>query len=174
MSIPAIAALEEDNVDDMWLNLGRLYFPITEGYIMTAQSRLRVESGQRADFGVRKVINGNVRVVICEDSAYENMNLALEWKNKREKLKAYCGQTRVAESDFEQTIFGIIRVGKSSQFYKYAFGQSELLCLHSLDEAYSFKSDKAKIDYWVGYIHDQDSKAAAEQTSPHILAHQQL
>ena len=163
MSIPAIAALEanikagahEDTVDDMWLNLGPLYFPITEGWIKTAQSCTRAGSGQKADVGVRKFINGNVRVVICEDSFYEHMNQASEWESKRIQLKQYCGQTRVAESQFTKTIFGIITVGKASQFYKYAHGQSALVCLHSLDEAYSFKSDEAKIDYWMGYLHDQ-------------------
>lgn len=163
MSYPAIAALEakikagshEDAVDDMWVNLGPLYFPLLNGYTMTAQSRPRGTSGQKADVGIRKFINGNVRVVICEDSSYEHMNQAAEWESKREQLKRYCGQTRVEEGTFKKTIYGIITVGKASQFYAYAYGQSDLVCLHDVNKAYDFKAESNFIDYWMAYIRDQ-------------------
>ena len=163
MAIPAIAALEakikagshEDAVDDMWVNMGPLYFPILKGYTMTAQSRLRGTSGQKADVGIRKFINGNVRVVICEDSSYEHMNQAAEWESKREQLAAYCGQTRVQESNFTKTIYGIITVGKNSQFYAYAYGQNKLVCLHDENVAFNFKTQSDEIDRWMSYIYDQ-------------------
>jgi hypothetical protein len=163
MAYPAIAALEakikagshEDAVDDMWVNIGPLYFPLADGFTMTAQSRLREESGQKSVIGIRKFVNGNVRVVVFEDSSYEHQNQASEWEEKKLQLKRYLGQTRVAEVDFVKTLFGVVTIGKASQFFSYPYGQSELHCLHDESEAYTFKNHQADIDRWMVYVREQ-------------------
>jgi hypothetical protein len=162
MAYPAIAALEakikagshEDAVDEMWVNTAPLYFPLADGFTMSIQSRFRDESRQKGDVGVRKFVNGNVRVVVFEDSSYKHQNQASAWKSKREQLKNYLGQTRVAEKDFKKTLFGVITIGKASQFFSYPF-QSELKCLHDESEAYTFKNHQADVDCWMMYMREQ-------------------
>ncbi|KAI9780273.1 MAG: hypothetical protein M1839_006833 [Geoglossum umbratile] len=162
MAYPAIVTLEamikagghEDAVDDMWINIAPLYFPLADGFTMTAQSRLRREGGQKGDIGIRKFINGNARVVVFEEPPYEHQNQASEWE-KKFWLKESLGQTRAAEADFVKTLFGVITIGKASQFFSYPYNQSELHCLHDESEAYTFKHHQADIDRWMVYMREQ-------------------
>ena len=163
MSYKPIAALEakieagshEDTVDDLWVNIAPMYFTLLDGFTMTAQSRIRVDSGQKIDVGVRKFINGNVRVVVFEDASYEHQGQASQWAAKRGQLKRYLGQTRVEEYMFKKTLYGVITIGKASQFFSYPYGQSELQCLHDDSEAYNFKDQQAEVDYWMTYLRDE-------------------
>ncbi|KAH0547702.1 hypothetical protein FGG08_000191 [Glutinoglossum americanum] len=163
MAHPAIAALEarikagnhEDVVDDMWVNTAPLYFLLADGFTVAAQSRFRDESGKEGGIGVRKFVNGNARVVVFEDPFYEHQNQASEWASKRAQLKGYLGQMRMAEPDFQKMLFGVITIGKASQFFSYPYLQSELRCLHDGSEAYTFKNHQAEVDRWMTYMRDQ-------------------
>jgi hypothetical protein len=161
MAYPAIAELEaqikagshEDAVDDMWLNIGPLYFPLAEGFT-TVQSRPRASSGQNIDFRVRKFVNGNVRVLIVEVASYEHQDQASVWAGKKDLLKDYLTQTLAAENQFEGTLFGVITIRKASQFFSSSLN-SELRCLHDESEAYTFKDHRADVDHWMVYMREQ-------------------
>lgn len=163
MSYPAIAALEamikagshQDAVDDMWINIGPIYWKVEDGFITKGLSRPRLASGQMTNVGFREFVNGNVRVIIIEDSFYEYQNPAAEWASKYEQVKSYCGQTRTAEPNNKKPFFVIVTIGKASQFFVYPYGQSELQCLHSLNQAFEFKKDRESVNRWCTWIRDQ-------------------
>ncbi|KAK0451391.1 uncharacterized protein EV420DRAFT_715330 [Desarmillaria tabescens] len=163
MAFPPIAALEakikagshEDVVDDMWLNVGSLYFTLADGFTVSGQSRPRVQSGQKIDVGWRKLVNGNVRVFIIEDASYAHKNSGATWDEKRTQLKGYLAQTRVAEPNFKKTLFGAVTIGKATQFFSYPYRQDQLQPLHDVDKAFEFKKHQERIDYYLTYIRDQ-------------------
>jgi hypothetical protein len=163
MAYPAIVALEAKveagshggAVDDMWVNIAPLYFLLSDGFTMTVQSRLGDNSGQKGDVDIRKFVNGNVRVVVFEDSCYEHQDQASEWEKMKDQLRGYLAQTRVADPDLKGTLFGVITIGKVSQFFSYPYLQSKLQCLHDESEAYTFKGHQADIDRWMVYMREQ-------------------
>ena len=59
------------------------------------------------------------------------------------------------EHNFTKTLFGVITIGKGSQFHRYPYQKSELHCLHVEAVAYTFKDHQADVDYWLSYIRGQ-------------------
>lgn len=99
-------------------------------------------------------MNGNVKVII-KDASYKYQNKTSRWASKHEQVKSYCEQTRTEEPNNTQPLFVVITVGKASQFFTYPYGQSELQCLHSLNQAFEFKKDCEDVDQWRTYIRKQ-------------------
>ncbi|KAI9764158.1 MAG: hypothetical protein M1840_008640 [Geoglossum simile] len=154
MAYPAIVALEArigagshaDVIDDMWLNISPLYFLLADGFTMAAQPRLEDNSGQKCDASIRKIVQGDVRVVIFSASpSHEHQNQASRWEENKIRFKGCLGQMHTTKPG-SKTLFGVVTIGKASQFFRYRCQQSVLQCLHDESEAYAFKDHRADVD----------------------------
>ena|SRR6266566_6543445 len=136
-------------VDIMWANILPLYFKLDLGYGIEAQLRMREGKKQKIPgFTIRTVnqIHGKPkRVCLIGDKRVSFEGSSRAWKKAVEQLTNYMMVARAVDSN--ETMYGIVTIGRYSRFYELLPGEDELPDFSDYGgNPLHFKNDEMQID----------------------------
>ena len=113
------AGSTESDLAYFWNNLLPLIFKLSDGWAVEPESNPLKGNGQKSDFSLRYVKNGDYRLVIVENKRHELAGQSAVWADGLEQATRYAKLTRTNDSQNKGlTMHILVNVGTYTRFYQ--------------------------------------------------------